>query len=83
MSQDRAEILALISAAQLSGARQVKACDVIGISNRTYQRWMQSNHLRDGRLDAKHVPVNKLTALERQRIIRVVNEPAYAELPPL
>jgi len=82
MSQDRAEIIALIAEARLSGARQIKACEVIGISDRTYQRWTQNNHLRDGRLDAKHVPSNKLTALERQRIIRVANEPAYADLPP-
>jgi hypothetical protein len=32
--------------------------------------------------DAKHEPSNKLTTQERQRIIKVANEPAYADLPP-
>ena len=82
MSQDRAEIITLITEATTSGARQEKACNAIGISDRTYQRWSQKNNIKDGRLDTKHVPANKLTVLERQRIIKVANSPEYAALAP-
>jgi transposase InsO family protein len=33
-------------------------------------------------LNTRREPTNKLTALERQRIIKVMNEPEHAELPP-
>jgi putative transposase len=38
--------------------------------------------VQDGRLDALHEPRNKLSELERQRIIQVANDPAYAHLSP-
>ncbi len=82
MSTERKDILRLISEAQVSGTRQSKACDIIGISAKTIQRWGQPDNVEDGRLDAKHEPANKLTAWERQRLIKVANEPDYADLPP-
>ena len=82
MSKDRINIIELILEARSSGARQAKACEVIGISDRTYQRWSQDNNLRDGRLDAKHTPANKLTVFERQRMIKIANSPEYADLAP-
>ena len=36
----------------------------------------------DGRLTAKHDPANKLTELERQRMIKIANDPEYAGLSP-
>ena len=82
MSQDRKQIIDLIEQARASGARQSKACAVIGISTKTMQRWTQPDYLQDGRQSALHNPVNKLTELERQRIIEVANEPDYANLAP-
>ena len=82
MSSERKEIITLVNEACDSGARQSKACKCIGISAKTFQRWCQPDNARDGRLDAKHEPCNKLTELERQRIIKVANEPEYADLPP-
>ena len=82
MSSERADIICLVTEAQASGARQSKACDIIGISAKTIQRWGQPDNEEDGRVDAKHEPVNKLTALERQRLIKVANEPAYVDLSP-
>ena len=43
---------------------------------------MKTNNQQDGRINALYVPKNKLTELERQRIINIVNEPAYADLSP-
>jgi|TARA_B110000881_G_C18565971_1_gene512643 putative transposase len=82
MSHEREEIVNLINAARATGAKQSAACDIVGISAKTFQRWSLPDNVRDGRLDATQAPVNKLTTLERQRIIKVVNEPAYADLAP-
>jgi transposase InsO family protein len=81
MSSERAEIIELVNESLASGARQPQACEIIGISNRTLQRWQQDD-THDGRIDAKHAPANKLTAMERQRIIQTANKPEYADLPP-
>ena len=82
MSAEREAIIDLINEARVSGARQSKACEVIGISTKTLQRWDRPDSRQDGRLDAKHEPYNKLTELECQRIIKVANEPEYTDLPP-
>ena len=81
MKKERTEIMALIKEAKEAGARQSKSCEIIGISPKTLQRWSRPDNEQDGRLEAKHEPVNKLTELERQRIIKVANEPEYADLP--
>ncbi len=81
MKKERIEIIALIEEAQEAGARQSKACEIIGISPKTLQRWSRPDNGQDGRLEARHEPVSKLTELERQRIIDVSNEPDYTDLP--
>ena len=82
MSDERDEIITLISEARNAGARQSKACKIMGISAKTLQRWVQSDNHQDGRIDAQHAPENKLTELERQRMLAVANEPEYVDLPP-
>jgi transposase InsO family protein len=82
MKEDRAEILSLISQAQTSGVRQSLACEIIGISPKTLQRWRKPDNGQDGRLDAIHEPANKLTALERQQILNVANAPEYVHCSP-
>ena len=82
MSDDRHEIITLITAARRSGARQSEACKIIGISAKTLQRWHQSDSHQDGRVDAQREPANKLTEWERHRILSVANEPEYVDLSP-
>lgn len=82
MSPEREVIIKLIAEAQASGARQAKACAIMGITAKTLQRWRQPENVQDGRLDAVHEPRTKLTELERQRIIQVANDPEYAHLSP-
>ena len=36
----------------------------------------------DGRLSPKHSPINKLSEVERQRIIHICKQPEYANLSP-
>jgi putative transposase len=82
MSTERQEIIELITQAQISGARQKKACEVIGISTKTIQRWESSTCAEDGRLVAKHSPKNKLSEMEYQRVLKVANSAEYGHLPP-
>ena len=82
MSTERTEMIGLIEQARASGARQSQVCKAIGISAKTFQRWVKPDNQQDGRLEAKHAPKNKLTEIERQHIIKVANEPDYADLPP-
>lgn len=82
MNHERGQIIDLVDAAIKAGARQSAACDIIGISAKTIQRWGQPENAGDQRLDTQREPVNKLTELERRGILKVANEPKYADLSP-
>jgi len=81
MKEEREEIKVLIKEAVDAGAKQSKACEIIGISEKTLQRWSQAGHEQDGRLEAKHKPVNKLTEQEYEQILDIANSPEYADMP--
>ena len=82
MSADRQAIITGVNEARQAGARQSAACEIIGISAKTLQRWEQPDNAQDGRLDALHEPSTKFTHSEREQIINVANEPDYAALSP-
>lgn len=81
---DRQNAVTLINEARTSGARLASACREIGITTRTFARWVGDGGVRhDHRPRAlRPVPANKLTREERSRILGVVNEPRFAPLPP-
>ena len=86
-ASDRENAVMLIDEAVDSGARRCKACDEIGIKERTYYRWTKLNKekgsFEDLRPTAEHPePVNKLTPEERQQIIDVAASPEYSSMPP-
>lgn len=83
-TSDRQAAVALINEAVKSGARKHLACRELGITLRTLQRWRAEGPLRsDGRPAAERaVPANKLSAQERAEVLRTVNEPRFASLPP-
>ena len=82
MSEDREKIIGAVDEAVEMGARRARACEVAGISARTLQRWKKPDNVRDGRVDARHEPSNKLDEEEREEIVKVANSPKYSELPP-
>ena len=47
-----------------------------------FQRWQQSGDQRDGRLEASHLPANKLAEHERRLIISTANDEKCRSLPP-
>ena len=83
--EDRREHARNIEAACKAGASLNKACKVVGIAARTLQRWKAQDGLvsGDGRPQAvRPTPVHALTPEEREQIVRVANEPRFADLPP-
>ena len=83
--EDRHTLAQDIAAAHEAGARLHKACEVAGIDVRTLQRWQAGTGLQrgDGRPHAvRPVPGHALSAAEREQIVRVANEPRFADVPP-
>ena len=77
----------LIDEAVHSGARRCKACEEIGIKERTYYRWTKQNQEKGSFEDLRPTaerpePVNKLTPQERQEISDIVSSPEYSSMPP-
>jgi transposase InsO family protein len=81
---DRRNTIELIEEAMANGATQAKACEALGLSARTYQRWTREGGVEtDGRPGAKRAaPANKLSVAEREQILDICNCPPYASLPP-
>ena len=81
---NRIKVVTAIDEAVVSGAKQFKACEVVGISERTYQRWkVQGADTKDGRPDAlRPVPANKLCLEEEKMILKVMNQKEHRSLSP-
>jgi transposase InsO family protein len=75
----------LIDAACAAGARLERACDRLGLSPRTLQRWRAVEGIKaDGRAAAAQgrIPANRLRENERLAILALVNQPEFADQPP-
>jgi len=75
-------ILGLLAEAQRSGARFGPACEVLGISKRTVERWRVQGIGDDRREGPQSPPPNKLTPQERLKIVSAMNSPEYRDLSP-
>ena len=85
----RKTLLEWIDQACQAGARLHKACAVICVAARTVQRWLDAGknaaHVGDRRTPDQRIhncPPNKLSPLERQAALSVLNSEAYKDLPP-
>ncbi len=75
--------ITLIDEASAVGARCVKACEIIGISERTFRRWRSDISLTDKRqTPAPRAYEHALTEEEKEHILIVSNLPEYKSLPP-
>lgn len=81
---DRRETVALIETAMAHGASQAKACEVVGLSPRTYQRWIEQGGVEPDQRPqvARQAPANKLSEAERQHILDTCNSARYSTMPP-
>lgn len=75
-------ILNLVDEAARAGARQAQACELLGVDERTLQRWTKQGAGGDKRFGPKTAPTNKLTPKERQKILLVANAPEHRDLSP-
>jgi transposase InsO family protein len=72
----------LILEACKAGARKRKACELLGLSLRTIERWEKENGLQDRRKLVQRTVKNKLTPEERAMVISTANSVIYRDLPP-
>lgn len=82
---DRERVVRLIGEAVTAGARKCQACEEVGITLRTYQRWTESGEdiKADGRPTAvRPEPAHKLSPTERAEVLAVANDPEFKSLPP-
>jgi len=82
--EDRQEAVQLIAEACAQGSRLEAACEVVGISIRTHQRWTREGGVKaDQRPFAERpTPANALTAEEEAEILAQCHRPEFADLPP-
>ena len=81
--EERKQVLVLLNEAIAAGARQEKACEVLGLSERTLQRWQIGETVRcDQRPLRAYQPPHKLTAIERAEVLAVANSDEFGHLPP-
>lgn len=80
--EERKIILSLIAEAVESGARLSPAAEILGLSARTIIRWRLNHEYMDKRNGPQKEPPNKLSAQERQRVLKIANSPEYRDLSP-
>jgi transposase InsO family protein len=74
-------ILALLEQAVRAGARRASAASEVGVDPRTLERW-RAGAVDDERTGPRTVPRNKLSAPERERVVRVATSPEFRDLSP-
>jgi hypothetical protein len=69
-----------IDEAVVAGARRDAACELLGLTSRTLERWV--DHGDDGRHGPKTEPANKLSEAERRKIIALATSPEFRDQSP-
>ena len=81
---DRQLAVDLINEARVAGTRLQPACEVLNISDRTYQRWVKEGDVAEDQrpIVKRPTPKKKLSKEERAEVIQTVNSPEFADLVP-
>ena len=77
--------LALVDEARRCGARLQPACQVLGLTNRTVQRWRKEGdeaHDRREDVQTKKQQPNALSESEQQEVLDALNSEAYRDMGP-
>jgi putative transposase len=81
--EERKQVLGLLNEAITAGARQAQACEVLGLSERTLQRWHTGETIHcDQRPRRAFQPPHKLTERERADVLAIANSDEFGYLPP-
>ncbi len=70
-------IVGLVDEAVAGGARVEPACEMLGVSDRTVERWRKEPDVEDRRQGPRSTPTHTLTAKERAAIIELATSPKY------
>ncbi len=79
---NRHQLLEMVKAAVDSGCEQQKACDVVDITPRTYQRWSLAPDTGDRRCGPLKEPANKLTEQEQAHMMTIANSMEFCDKSP-
>jgi putative transposase len=83
LHEERQQVIVLLNEAMATGARQAQACEVLGLSKRTLQRWQTGETVHcDQRPLRDYQPPHKLTEIERAEVLSVANSDEFGHLPP-
>ena len=74
-------IITWIDEAVEAGAREDKACEILGLSGRCVARWRR-NKTGDSRKGPLTPPPQKLSPEERQQVLDTANSPEFRDLSP-
>lgn len=80
--ESREQSKELIGEAVATGCRLEPACEALGLSARTLQRWNQLTECSDMRRGPNTVPANKLSPEEKGQVIAVVNSAEFRDASP-
>ena len=81
--EERKQVIVLLNESMTAGARQAQACAVLGLSERTVQRWQTGETVHcDQRPLRDYQPPHKLTDIERAEVLAIANSEAFGHLPP-
>jgi putative transposase len=81
--EERKQVIVLLNESIIQGARQAQACEVLGLSERTLQRWQTGETVQcDRRPLRDYQPPHKLTEIERAKVLAVANSDEFGHLPP-
>ena len=80
--EDRGQVLALVAEAVAQGARQHTACEMVGVAERTLQRWQRPETVEDGRRGPRTAPHNTLSQSERDQMVAMAARPEFCNTSP-
>ena len=79
---DRNQILKLVVEGTSSGLTQFDSCKEVGVEPRSVQRWRLLPVLEDGRKGPKTKPANRLSAVERAKILAIATSEEFINKSP-
>ena len=80
--EDRGQVLALVAEAVERGSRQHTACEMVGVAERTLQRWQRPETAEDGRRGPHTAPRNTLSQREREQMVAMAARPECCNASP-
>jgi putative transposase len=81
-ANNRENVLRLVKESVVDGATQAQACEILGVTPKSVQRWSGLSVLEDQRSGPITVPANKLTLVERQKLIAVATSAEFIDVSP-